>query len=241
MEDLDVISTLKKSFNIMLDDPGIIILYAFPAIISLIMSLHISSLFEGVMAGGVIAGSFRNPTYMAEITALLQVILIYTVISLIVGVIVMASVILKVGASENNTFIGFRDALSKGMVYFVPLIIADIIVGLIIAAGFILLIIPGIYFMVKLALFAPACVLETGNLRCIKRSWEITKGRFLKIFYIILIITILSIVIGIGLPEVGSSIAGLIFGPIRTISMTLIYLEAKKAESGEGNDTLIEL
>ncbi|MDY6966540.1 MAG: hypothetical protein SVM80_11350 [Halobacteriota archaeon] len=229
MEESGAIDILRKSFNILMDDPGIIVLYALPAIVGMAMALHMGLRF-GFSA---MSGSFMGPSMIPSFLEMTSLILIYAIIGMIVSVIVMAGAILKVDASNNNTSIDLGEALSRGIGYFVPLVLSNIIVMLIVMFGFILLIIPGLYFALKTALFAPACVLETKNIGCIRRSWDLTKGRVWKIVAIILIIVIASILLSF-IPIIGSLLVALIISPIQIISMTLIYLEAREAETGSG-------
>lgn len=224
MEEFGAIETIKKSFDILMDDLGIIVLYAMPAIIGLIMAIHIGFTTT--------ARSFMDPTGMSAVTALLPFIMIYMIALMVVSVIAMTGVILKVGALQNNTSIELNEAFSGGIGYFIPLFLSYIIFTLVIAFGFILLIIPGIYFGLRMSLFAPACVLETKDTSCIRRSWNLAKGRIWKILSIILILSIISIVLGF-VPFIGSFISTLIIGPIQTIALTLVYLDARKSESGE--------
>ena len=233
MEELRVIDIIKKSFSILIDDPGIIALYALSLVVTLAMILHIA-----VVTDSDTALSFLNPMRstlmdngMATYFSILPILLIYQIIGLIIGVIVMAGVTLKVNAIVNNTSIGLGEAFLKGVGYLIPLVLSYIIFGLIVAFGLILLIIPGIYFLLKLSLFIPCCVLEEKSIGCIRRSWELTKGRVWKILAVGIILSVMSLVQFI--PFVGSFIVSLIVGPISINSMTLIYLGAKKAEAGE--------
>ncbi len=224
MEELGAIDTIKKSFDILIDDLGIIILYAMPAIIGFIMAIHIGFTTT--------AKSFMDPTGMSAFMALLPFIIIYMIALMVVSVIAIAGVTLKVGALQNNTSIELKEAFSGGLGYFIPLALSYIIFFLVSAFGFILLIIPGIYFALRMSLFAPACVLETKDTSCIRRSWGLAKGRIWKILAILFILSIISMVLGF-VPFIGALISTLIIRPIQTIALTLVYLDARKAESGE--------
>ena len=239
MEGLGAVDTLKKSFNILMDDPGIIILYALPAIIGIIMTFHMLSVSgwttmgTGLMggAGGQMGTPMQAASDFATITAILPLIIIYSILSLIVSVIVMAGAILKVDAFEGNGHLELTDAISKGIPFFVPLLISNILVALAIGFGFFLLLVPGIYFAIKLSLYGPVCVLETGDIGCIRRSWNLTQGITWKILGVMVLLMILTLAVSI-IPVVGSILSILLVNPLYIVSMTLIYLEAKRSEQG---------
>lgn len=83
-------------------------------------------------------------------------------------------------------------------------LISSILGGLAILAGFILLIIPGIIFTIRLS-FLPFVMLdgETHPIEALKKSWYITKGHTLKllVFYIvqvlILMLGLLAFILGV--------------------------------------------
>jgi uncharacterized membrane protein len=90
----------------------------------------------------------------------------------------------------------------------IPLImsylLASIVVGIVAMLGFILLIIPGIIFSVRLQLYGWAIVdRELGPFNSISESWEITRGAFWKLiglWFVLAGINILGLLaIGIGL------------------------------------------
>lgn len=68
-------------------------------------------------------------------------------------------------------------------------LIAYLLFGIILTIGAALLIIPGIYLGLRLQFFYALMVDENaGIIQSFKRSWEITKGRGLKLFILMLII-----------------------------------------------------
>lgn len=83
-------------------------------------------------------------------------------------------------------------------------LIVNVIISVIICIGFALLIIPGIYLTCRLQ-FAPAFIIEenAGIVDSIKRSWDITEGKVMKLFclfLVMLLITLLgTLLLGIGL------------------------------------------
>ncbi len=138
---------------------------------------------------------------------------------LVVSVTVIAAVIKKVEAQEQGKKLSVSQSLSIGFSYFprlfgamllfIVIIVLPILgmVGLIMLGVFanntsliclstgllLLLFIPLIYFIVRLCLFSQTCVIENlGAVDCLKRSWNITKGKVILLFVTFLIIGIIA-------------------------------------------------
>ncbi|MDR2915528.1 MAG: glycerophosphoryl diester phosphodiesterase membrane domain-containing protein [Tannerella sp.] len=74
-------------------------------------------------------------------------------------------------------------------------ILASILYSVIISIGFALLIIPGIYLLLRLQFFYASMVDEnTGIVESFKRSWNITKGYSLQLFILMLIMILISFI-----------------------------------------------
>lgn len=138
-------------------------LVVFPFVIAFDVLLSGDDLVEddidpGRLFGSVLAGLFAFTVMPALVTAL-------HVVS-----------VLRIGEGERPSV---REALSLGADRFGPAIGATILYLLAIIVGFLLLIVPGIYLMVRLYLAAQAAVVDgqtpTGALN---RSAELVKGRW---------------------------------------------------------------
>jgi uncharacterized membrane protein len=78
---------------------------------------------------------------------------------------------------------------------FFTFLFATIIYSIVVFIGLILLILPGIYLIVRLHYYTAAIVDENaGIIDSLKRSWQITRGQVLPVFVIMVIITVLSFV-----------------------------------------------
>jgi uncharacterized membrane protein len=74
-------------------------------------------------------------------------------------------------------------------------LVAAIIFTFIVAIGMTLLVVPGIYLALRLQFFFASMIDEnTDIIESFKRSWEITKGHTLKLFIIMLIMILISII-----------------------------------------------
>ena len=95
--------------------------------------------------------------------------------------------------SGNSLRVGA--AIAKGYQKIIPLIIWYILYGILVAIGFVVLIIPGLYLMVSLMFGVYAIVMEDlGPIAALKKSHELVKGNwwrttgFLTVIMVILMV-----------------------------------------------------
>jgi uncharacterized membrane protein len=107
----------------------------------------------------------------------------------------------------NDVTIG--EALRRGLSHFWPLSIAQITATIRVLFGFLLLIIPGILWMLSYSLIVPAILIEGQKaVPSLRRSRDLIKGYRGKAFCILLVVNLLQVLLagGVGM------IAGLFFG-----------------------------
>jgi len=109
-----------------------------------------------------------------------------------------------------------------------------------------ILVIPVLYIAIRLSLYPQACTLDgLGPIDCLKRSWQISKGNVILIFVTMLILIIIYIAITIpftilsysGLPyvsSIGTIIVVAFFGPLYSITLTLLYLKISGKQKRTG-------
>jgi len=95
-----------------------------------------------------------------------------------------------------------------------------------VAMGFLFVI--GLYVLIRLYLYGPACVLE--NNFGLKTSWKLVKGNWWKLFAIFLIFLVMSAIIDRAY-IIGPFLSGLIVGPFTIAAKTLIYFQLREAKS----------
>ena len=122
------------------------------------------------------------------------------------------------------------------------------IVGLVCLSSLLMfiLVIPVLYIAIRLSLYPQACTLDDlGPIDCLKRSWQISKGNVILIFVTMLILIIIYIAITIpftilsysGLPyvsSIGTIIVVAFFGPLYSITLTLLYLKISGKQKRTG-------
>jgi len=119
-----------------------------------------------------------------------------------IGIIATAAIIsigYKANLGERSSF---RSAMSTGLSSWGRMWWTRCLTGLALLLGLLLLIIPGLYLFVRLALIEPVAVCErVSGSTAMRRSFELTKGRFWQlvllglVFGVILVILIACIVI----------------------------------------------
>jgi len=159
-------------------------------------------------------------------------------------------------------------ALGDGLRYFFPLFIVALLVGLGTLIGLILLVIPGLFLMVRWAVSAPAALIEReGPTHSIGRSAELTEGHRWAIFGLVLLYVVFAYAIGIGLGialaamgGLGSTAAGVmtkdmsgyifagatsgvesLMSLVATVGMASLYFELRRVKDGVGVDELAKV
>ncbi len=181
--------------------------------------------------GKIIEGSFRM---LVENKVILAVAIIDAIVSAVFGFLLISSVFLLsvpliivlgiawilvsiylsgVAIAAASGKMDLNDALAKAGSRYLPLLGTTILSIIIIILGFIALIIPGIYIMIRLALASPATVLENRSpVDSLKRSWAITAGNWWSIFWILfaigIVVAIIRITFSIPSPVLGYLVDG---------------------------------
>ena len=239
VEEIDLVEIIKRSFKALLHEPGFIGLYLLPYVVFLVGFIYIWFIF-GTPTPWAVPQIF--PEFISFIKGAIVWIIIGAIVFIILSLIAYAAIILKAGGRARGESKSAGEALREGLRH-VPRLFGAGILGALIVAGlfflciglaiyvspaFILVallwVLPAIFIGVRLALYAPACVLEDiGCVECLKRSWWVTRGNFWLIFVLTLLLVIISFVLGL-IPYIGTLISTLLMGPAGVIAYTLVFL-----------------
>lgn len=114
--------------------------------------------------------------------------------------VVGTTAILRLWLSRSGISVG--EALTFALMFFPTMLALQILCGFAIGIGFILLLVPGIYLIGRLALVAPS-VADRGlynPFEAIRTSWTLTEGNgwaiFFFLFLVALVIVIASLIVG---------------------------------------------
>jgi hypothetical protein len=171
------------------------------------------------------------------------------VIGLVVSVILTylaQAVILHVAfQAMRGKAVNLGEALSVGLSRFFPIFGLAIILGFLVGLATLALIVPGLILLTMWFVGAPVCVVERlGPWSSLKRSAELTKGHRWKVFGLMILLLIISVVVSqlitLGLSPVGSFILTLVaslvwaalWGAYYSIAVAVSYHDLRVAKEG---------
>jgi hypothetical protein len=171
--------------------------------------------------------------------------LIVTWLAAALSVISQAAVLFGAFQQMRGRPFEIGESLGKGLRRFLPLLGTAILVGIGLAIGTMLLIVPGLILATMWYVAIPVCVLETaGPVTSLSRSAELTKGSRWKIFGIsILMFLIVAIpaaiiegVLGFALGATGLAIGNYIVrvgaGAFSAVVAAVVYHDLRTAKEG---------
>lgn len=104
--------------------------------------------------------------------------------------IVGSAAILRLWLARTGISVG--EALTFALMFFPTLLVVQILSGLAIGLGLILLIVPGLYMIGRLTLAAPSVADRSlyNPIQALKTSWELTRGNGWAIFFFLFLVTV---------------------------------------------------
>ena len=126
-----------------------------------------------------------------------------------------------------------------------PLFLAGLLAGILIAIGFVLLVVPGLILLTIFAVVAPVVVIERRSpVDALKRSRELVRGNGWRVFGVIVVAFLIQAIVGQILAAiirsiddgvVGASLSTLLssalVGPIAAIAAALLYFALRQAHN----------
>ena len=114
----------------------------------------------------------------------------------------------------------------------------SLLVGLAVAGGLILLVIPGLIFLIFLSVSVPVLIVENRRGRAaLSRSWNLVKGHFWHAVGVIIVAGIITGIVGGIIGSIGgdvwvvrwifSSIGTIITAPFTALVSVLLYLDLR--------------
>ena len=116
--------------------------------------------------------------------------------------------ILRLWLSRTGTSVG--EALTFALMLFPTMLAIQILCGIAIGLGFILLLVPGLYLLGRLALVTPAVADRSlyNPFEAIRTSWELTRGNGWAIFFFLFLVALVIVIAALIIGGIVSVIAG---------------------------------
>ena len=243
---------LSSAFNIYKANASQLILIV--AVVVVPLSL-ISALFSGVLfapdkvrvtnAGGVVVFDYAGRGLGVGLLAGA----IGALIAVLISAVMQAAILRAAAQATIGDPVDVEASYRYGLRRLWSVILVSILVGLVVAVGFILLVIPGIIFLVFLSVSIPALIVEgRRGTEAMGRSWNLVKGNFWHAFGVIvvaaLIVGIISGIIGaIGgdnwaVRWIFTAIAQILTVPFASLVSVLLYLDLRARSESLSADTL---
>ena len=167
--------------------------------------------------------------------------LVTAVIGVIINAVLQAAIMRGAAQGSIGDAVDIDASYKWGFARFGSVIWISILVGLAVAGGLILFIIPGLIFAVMFSVAIPALVVE--NLRgtdSMSRSWNLVKGHFWHAVGVVLLALIITAVVGGVIGAIGGAIssnwfvswifqaiAQIITAPFAALVSVLLYLDLR--------------
>ncbi len=167
--------------------------------------------------------------------------LLASIFALIAGTLFQGAVVQAVrDMQDGKRDFSVGELISSAVPFIAPLLGAGILAGLGIGIGLILLIVPGLFLLTIWAVIAPVIVVEkTGVFPAFGRSRELVKGQGWRVFGVLIVMFLITIiaqqillVIGEGIGDeigrgVGFLVAATLTAPLGALTAAILYFTLK--------------
>jgi hypothetical protein len=200
--------------------------------------------FISAFVSGVVFSPDTDPVTGLDDRALgaaILVGLVALIITVIINAVLQAAIMRGAAQGSIGDPVDIDASYKWGFARFGSVLLISILVGLAVFGGFLLLIIPGIIFLVMFSVSIPALVVE--NLRgtdAMSRSWNLVKGNFWHALGLIIVAGIITAVVGGIVGAIGGAIsdnwfvvwifqaiAQIITAPFTALVTVLLYLDLR--------------
>jgi hypothetical protein len=164
--------------------------------------------------------------------------LVAAAIGIIIWAVLQAAILRGAAQATIGDPVDIDASYRWGLARFGSVLLVALLVGIVVAVGFLLLIIPGFIFLVFLSVSEPALIVENRRgTEAMSRSWNLVRGNFWHALVVILVAAIITGVIGGILGAIGgdnwflawifTAIAQIVTAPFTALVTVLLYLDLR--------------
>jgi hypothetical protein len=231
---------LSAAFDIYTKNAGQLLLIVAIIVVplSIIGYLLTDIVFERGTEIVVVAGQRVEVLESRSLFLLLLVVLIGAAISVIITALLQAALLRAAVLASIGDPVDIDQSYRFGLSKFASVLWVSILVGLSVAVGFLLLIIPGIILLGFLSVSVPAVVVEdVRGTNAMRRSWDLVSGQFWHALGVVVVAAIITAIIGglIGAIGGGNRFLGALFttigqvvvAPYSALVTVLLYVDLR--------------
>jgi uncharacterized protein YybS (DUF2232 family) len=196
-----------------------------------------------------ILGQPATIEYSRSLGVTIVALLIAAAIGVIIWAILQAAMLRGTAQATIGDPVDVEASYRWGLSRFGSVLLVAVLVGIVVGVGFILLVIPGIIFLVFLSVSEPALIVENRRgTEALKRSWNLVRGHFWHALVVILIAAILTGIVQGILTAIGghnwfvrwifSAIAQVLTSPFTALVTVLLYLDLRARKEALTADRL---
>jgi hypothetical protein len=164
--------------------------------------------------------------------------LVGAAIGIIIWAVLQAAILRGAAQATIGDPVDIEASYRWGLARFGSVLLVALLVGIVVAVGFLLLIIPGFIFLVFLSVSEPALIVENRRgTEAMSRSWNLVRGHFWHALVVILVAAIITGVIQGIISAIGgdnwfvrwifTAIAQIITAPFTALVTVLLYLDLR--------------
>jgi hypothetical protein len=181
--------------------------------------------------------------------AAVAVAIIAAAIGVIISAVLQAAILRGAAEATIGDPVDVEASYRWGFRHFGSVLLLAVLVGLTVVVGLILLVIPGLIFLVFFSVSVPALVVENRRgTKAMGRSWNLVSGHFWHAVAVILVAAILAGIVGGIIGALGGSswvlrwifgaIAQIITSPFTALVSVLLYLDLRARKEALTADVL---
>jgi hypothetical protein len=241
---------LSAAFDIYKNNAqGLIVIVAIVVIpLSLISAVLVHYLASSSTTTETVAGTTITVSSRSVGSVILGSI-IAAALAVIISAVLQAAVIRAAAQATIGDMVDVEGSYRYGFHRLGSVILVGLLVGLAVAVGFILLIIPGIIALVFLSVSIPALVVEDRRgTQAMSRSWNLVSGHFWHAFGVIIVAALITGLVGGLLGAIGgnnwfvawifNAIGQIITTPFSALVSVLLYLDLRARKEALTTDVL---
>jgi hypothetical protein len=178
--------------------------------------------------------------------------LIAAIVAVIISAVLQAAMMRGAALATIGDPVDVEASYRWGLKRFGSVLLVAFLVGITVAIGFLLLIIPGIILLTLFSVSIPALVIENRRgTEAMKRSWDLAKEHFWHVLGVIVVAWIIGAVVGGIIGAIGgaigdnwfvswifSAIAQIITAPFSALVSVLLYLDLRARREALTADSL---